>query len=53
MGGKGHEACETTLTEGLPSTEEKTEDLGDTGNQSSWAGMTEEHFLTVLSMYLC
>lgn len=53
MGGKGHEACETTLTEGLPSTKEKTEDLGDTGNQSSWAGMTEEHFLTVLSVYLC
>lgn len=42
MGGKGHKACQTTLTEDLPSTKEKTEDLGDTGNQSSQAGTTEE-----------
>lgn len=45
MGGKGHKACQTALTEGLPGSKEKTEDPGDTGNQSSQAGITESHFL--------
>lgn len=45
MGGKGHKACQTALTEGLAGTREKAEDPGDTGNQSSKAGTPESHFL--------